>query len=255
MNEVSLFSEIWQLYLYQPLVNLLVYLYNNVASQNLGWAVVALTLCLRIVLLPLSILSERNKVLMEKMEHEVEQAERSYRSDPIYLKQHIRGLMKKYHIRPWAKTLALGIQLLVLVLLYQVFIVGISGSQLAKILYDSVEYPGKLNTLFFSVQYGATPAETLAFDIGERSIIWAALVALVLFVDIAVKLRSAKSSNKLDGSDLAYWIIFPLASSLILWYLPMVKALFILTSIMFSYLIAIVSHVFWGKGDSHGAHH
>ena len=66
MSEASLFSEIWQLYLYQPLVNLLVYLYNNVAAANLGWAIVALTVCLRIVLLPLSILSERNKFLMDE---------------------------------------------------------------------------------------------------------------------------------------------------------------------------------------------
>ncbi|OGH67604.1 MAG: hypothetical protein A3C15_01475 [Candidatus Magasanikbacteria bacterium RIFCSPHIGHO2_02_FULL_50_9b] len=256
MSEASLFSEIWQLYLYQPLVNLLVYLYNNVAAANLGWAIVALTVCLRIVLLPLSILSERNKFLMDEMQKEVDTAERHYRADPIYLKEHVRGLMKKYHIRPWAKTSVLGIQLLVLVLLYQVFITGISGAQLTKILYPSVEYPGKLNTMFFSVQYGAEPADVLAFDIGERSIIWAVLVALVLFVDIAIKLSHAKKEKiKLTGSDLTYWIAFPLASGLILWYLPMVKALFIFTSLMLSYLIALMTHLFWGKKDAAGAHH
>lgn len=256
MSEVSIFSEIWQLYLYQPLVNLLVYLYTNVAAENLGWAIVALTVCLRVVLLPLTILSERNKIVMEEMEQEVALAERHYRADPVYLKDHVRSLMKKYHVRPWAKTSALAIQLLVLVLLYQVFLTGVSGAQLAKILYPSVEYPGKLNTLFFSVQYGSTPADALAFDVGEQSIIWAALVALVLIINIAFKLSKAKKEGtKLTGSDLTYFIAFPLASFLILWYLPMVKALFIFTSLMLSYLIAIITHLFWAKKDAHGAHH
>lgn len=245
---MDLFSQFWQIYLYQPLVNMLVYLYNTVAGQNLGWAVVSLTICLRILLLPLSILSERNEIIMDEMDGEVKELERTYRTDPILLKEHVRALMRKYHMRPWAKTSALGIQLLVLILLYQVFITGITGQQLVKILYSFVEYPGKLNTLFFSLDIGS---HHIVYDIGQRSIFWAALVAVILIIDIAVKLELGK--RKATGSDITYIIVFPLISFLILWYLPMVKALFILTSMMFSYLLIIIRKLFWGKGgDDHG---
>ena len=247
---MDVFSQFWQLYLYQPLVNMLVYLYNTVAGQNLGWAVIALTVSLRLILLPLSILSERNELVMEEMDTEIKEAERRYRTDPIMLKDHVRALMRKHKVRPWAKTSALGIQLLVLVLLYQVFLTGITGQQLIKILYSFVEYPGKLNTLFVTAQFGSY---TMPFYIGERSIFWAGLVGFILIIDIAVKFQIGK--RKVTGSDLAYFILFPLASFAILWYLPMVKALFILTSIIFSYALTLIRKLFWGKADAHGAHH
>lgn len=247
---MDLFSHVWQIYLYQPLVNMLVYLYNTVAGQNLGWAVVSLTICLRLLLLPLSVMSERNEIVAEEMDDEVKEIERRYRADPVQLKENVRALMKKHHIRPWAKTIALGIQLLVLVLLYQVFLAGITGSQLIKILYSFVDYPGRLNTIFFTMPVGS---ETVVFNIGERSLFWAGLVGVVLIVDIIVKLKH--STRKLDGSDLAYLILFPVFSFLILWYLPMVKALFIITSMSFSYLLTLVRKLFWGKADAHGAHH
>ncbi|MDQ5931745.1 MAG: YidC/Oxa1 family rane protein insertase [Patescibacteria group bacterium] len=247
---MDLFSHVWQIYLYQPLVNMLVYLYNTVAGQNLGWAVVSLTICLRILLLPLSVMSERNEIIAEEMDDEVKEIERRYRADPVQLKENIRALMKKHHIRPWAKTIALAIQLLVLVLLYQVFLAGITGSQLIKILYASVDYPGRLNSVFFTMPVGS---ETVVFNIGERSLFWAGLVGVVLVVDIIIKLQ--RSTRKLDGSDLAYLILFPVFSFLVLWYLPMVKALFIITSMSFSYLLTLVRKLFWGKADAHGAHH
>jgi hypothetical protein len=204
---MDLFSHVWQIYLYQPLVNMLVYLYNTVAGQNLGWAVVSLTICLRILLLPLSVMSERNEIIAEEMDDEVKEIERRYRADPVQLKENIRALMKKHHIRPWAKTIALAIQLLVLVLLYQVFLAGITGSQLIKILYASVDYPGRLNSVFFTMPVGS---ETVVFNIGERSLFWAGLVGVVLVVDIIIKLQ--RSTRKLDGSDLAYLILFPVFS-------------------------------------------
>lgn len=247
---MDLFSHVWQIYLYQPLVNMLVYLYNTIAGQNLGWAVVALTVCLRVLLLPLSIMSERNEIVAEEMDDEVKEIERRYRADPVQMKENVRALMKKHHIRPWAKTIALAIQLLVLVLLYQVFLAGITGAQLIKILYPFVDYPGRLNSVFFSMPVGS---ETVVFNIGERSVVWAALVGIILVIDIVFKLRN--THRKLDNSDLMYLIVFPIFSFLVLWYLPMVKALFIVTSIFFSYLLTLVRKLFWGKADAHGAHH
>lgn len=248
---MDFFSLIWQVYLYQPLVNALVYLYNTIAHQNLGWAVIYLTALLRVVLLPLSIMSERNKILYERMELEIAEVERHHRADPVYLKEHIRRLTKKYHMRPWAKTVVLGIQLLVLVLLYQVFITGIQGAQLAKILYTGVEYPGRLNTEFMSVQYGASPKETIVFDVGERSAVWAGLVFVVLFIEILIRLKN--SSGKTQSVDLVYLVAFPAISFAVLWYLPMVKSLFILTSLAFSYLLIIFRLLFF-RTKKDGAH-
>lgn len=236
-------TSLWDVYLFQPLVNALVYLYNTNAHQNLGWAVVYLTIALRVVLLPFSILSERNQLRYAEMQEKIDAAERVHRTDPVYLKQYVRGLAKQYRVRPWAKTIVLAFQLLVLVLLYQVFVTGISGAQLARILYPGIEYPGKLDTLFFTVQYGSVPYQSMVFDIGERSLLWAALVAVVLLLDILIGVK--RGTRAFVKSDLTFLILFPLASFLILWWLPMVKALFIFTSLMFGYALTIVRVMFY----------
>ena len=250
MNDLVAF---WQLFLYQPLVNALVYFYNTIAQQNLGWAVVALTLALRIFLLPLSIMAERNAMAYEEMEEKIIEAQKRHRADPVYLKEYVRHLARKYKIRPWAKTTALASQLLVLVLLYQVFITGIQGTQLARILYPGIDYPGKLNTVFFSVPYGPTAAQTLVFDVGHQSIIWPAIVAAVLIIEILIRRQGKK--GKMTGREKTFLIVFPLLSFLFLWWLPMVKSLFILTSLLFSYLLTLIRVTFFKKKKAGAAHH
>lgn len=245
-------SALWDLYLFQPLVNALVYFYNTSAHQNLGWAVVYLTVALRVVLLPFSILSERNQLRYAEMQEKIDAAERIHRTDPVYLKEYVRDLAKQYKVRPWAKTIVLAFQLLVLVLLYQVFVTGISGAQLARILYAGVEYPGKLNTLFLSVQYGGAQDQLVTFDIGERSIMWAALVAIVLLLDILIGVK--RGTRAFEKSDLTFLILFPLASFLLLWWLPMVKALFIFTSLLFGYVLTLLRVMFYRPKKADGHH-
>ena len=114
-------SSLWFTFLYQPLFNGLIWLYSNVAEQNLGWAVVWLTVFLRVLLLPLTIVSEMNKSKEEKAELESAKVAEAFKNDSVARKEEIRKVIKKYHISPWAKVASLGAQLLVLILLYQVF--------------------------------------------------------------------------------------------------------------------------------------
>ena len=50
-------TDLWYSYLFDPLFNGLMLLYNTVAHENLGLAVVYLTIGIRLVLLPFSIIS------------------------------------------------------------------------------------------------------------------------------------------------------------------------------------------------------
>lgn len=217
---------IWHDYLYQPLFNLLVWLYNNWANENLGWAVVYLTIILRVALLPFTIIDERNKARNRALIKEIREIEKSYQNDPMLRKEEVRKVLKKRKIQPWAKAVVLGIQALVLVLLYQVFLRGITGDKLAKILYPSVNFPGLINTNFYGFSLGI-----------NHDIVWPGIVAIWLLVEIYLSYRHRKGS--LNQADLAYFILFPAVIFLVLWWLPMVKALFILTSLIFS---AIVGH-------------
>jgi len=238
-----LLSIIWDQYLLIPLVNALIWIYNNLTDHNLGWAIVWLTVLLRIVLLPLTIISERNAVKQKKAQEEALQAAKAFRHDVIAQKEEIRKIIKKNKISPWAKVLALMIQLLVLVLLYQVFVRGITGDRIAKVLYPAVDFPGKINTDFYG------------FDIGlVHDWIWAGVCALYIFFFILFENRHQKHW---ENSQVVFLFLFPIFTFYILWILPMVKSLFVLTSMVFSDIIGILIYIFTAKpkSDSGGNHH
>lgn len=226
-------QTIWFYFLYQPLFNALIWLYSNVAGSNMGWAVIWLTIFLRIILLPLNILSESNNHRKEKAVDEARKAVQSFKNDRVAQKEVIRGIMRKNKVSPWAKVLLLGIQALVLVLLYQVFIGGISGEKMIKNLYPVIDFPGKINNNFYG------------FDIGRpHDYFWAGIVAIYLFVFIMIENRHKSSWEK---SDMYYMILFPVFTFLLLWYLPMVKSLFILTTMIFSDVVSLARHLFFAK--------
>jgi membrane protein insertase Oxa1/YidC/SpoIIIJ len=221
-----LFS-IWNDFLYQPLFNGLIWIYNNWTDQNLGWAVIYPTVLLRVAMIPLSIVEERNKRKNAQLWDKIKQIDKDFRDDQVAKKDEIRRIVKTQRVYPWAKAVALGLQLLVLVLLYQVFIQGITGDRLFQTLYPWIDYPGKINIIFFG------------FDIGaSHDILWSAFVGAWLMLEIYWEFREKRKVKIYPRkTDLAYIILFPLSATLILWYLPMVKALFILTSMAFSVII------------------
>jgi|SRR3989338_5938987 len=216
--------NLWNDLLYQPLFNFLIWIYNTWTDGNLGWAVVYLTILLRVALLPFTLITERNQIRNESLVDEVRALEKAYAKDPVLKKQEIRRVLKKRRVQPWAKVVTIGVQALVLVLLYQVFLRGITGEKLLKILYPTVDFPGTINTNFYGFDLGAT-----------HDWLWAGAVALFLFVEVYIELQKRKRG--LGKSDLAYGILFPLFVFFLLWWLPMVKSLFILTSILFSVII------------------
>lgn len=217
-----MFGNFWHDWLYQPLFNFLIWIYNNYTEQNLGWAVVYLTIVLRLGLLPFTIVTERGRAKKQAVFDEVERIEREYRKDSILQKQEIRRALKKKRIYPWAKFITLGVQALVFILLYQVFLRGITGEKILRILYPAVDFPGKINTYFFG------------FDLAARhDVYWAGIVAIWLALEIYIIFLGRKATR----SDLLYFIVFPFFVFLALWWLPMVKSVFILTSMLFSVIV------------------
>lgn len=229
-------SALWFSYLYQPLLNALVWIYNNLAGQNMGWAVIILTLFLRVALLPLSIISQRDVVRQKKIEKEAEKAVESFKNDPVARKEEYRKIMRQNRVSPWAKAIVLGIQFLVLVILYQVFIGGIFGDRLVSVLYQSVSFPGTINNNFYGHDIGLRHDGT-----------WAGIVALYLFVYFLIQKFSDKSWER---SEAIFLVLFPFFVFTALWILPMAKSLFILTSMLFSDILTLARMaVFPGENE------
>jgi YidC/Oxa1 family membrane protein insertase len=221
---------IWQEYLYRPVFNGLIWIYNNWTDLNFGWAVVYMTIILRVVLLPLTLVSERDRIKNEALAKDIEVLDKQFANDQVQKKQEIRKILKKRKVHPWAKILVLGVQAVMLILLYQVFLRGITGEKILRVLFPSVEFPGVINTVF------------LGFDLGERyGLVWPAIIAIFLFIETYRDLR--KKPTGLQKKDLTYFLLFPTFVFVVLWSLPMVKSLFVLSSLVCSLVIAGISGI------------
>ncbi len=230
-------TELWYLYAYQPLFNLLIYLYNNFTDQNLGWAIVQLTLMLRFALLPFTILGEYNRVKNEELAKDVEEISKVYKKDPIQRKHEIRMVMKRRKVKPWSRVFVILVQAVVLLLLYQVFNQGISGERLLQTLYINVDFPGVIVTSFFGFELGVS-----------HNSVWAGMVALWLFLETYLEFR--KRGNNLTRADLMYFLLFPTAVFVALWILPMSKSLFVFTSMVFSAIVGMLVRPLFRKKES-----
>lgn len=215
---------VWTHYLYEPLLNVLILIYGTIARENLGVAIILLTIALRLILLPFTIIAHRSRRLYKNLDKKVESINRDFKDDSVAQKEQIRELLAKHRVNPWAKSVTIGIQALVLVLLYQVFLGGINRT--FTNLYSWIYHPDFINTKF------------LGFELGVRSMYWALAVAIVLYLEISAD--QSKRKKLLLESEVIYRYFFPALSFFVLYALPMSKSLFVLTSLLFSAIVGLI---------------
>jgi len=138
--------QLWQTLLYQPLFNLLIFIYNLVGG-DIGVAIIVLTIILKIVLAPLSHKSLQSQRALQQIQPKVEELKLKYKDQKERLSQELMILYKTEKVNPFSSCLPILIQLPFLIALYQVFSHGLA-SQSLDILYQFIHNPGHLNTTF-----------------------------------------------------------------------------------------------------------
>lgn len=229
-NVIIVLQFIWHTYLYQPLLNVLIEIYDTLGQGNLGWSIVIMTIGLRILLIPLSFISERNAAKYESLSEELDVVGHYLKDDPVGRRETVRMLLKRKKIRPWASVLLLAIQFLVLVLLYRVFVGGMSPARFVQDLYPWVIPPDVVNTVFYGI------------DIAHRSLWSSLLVAVLLYIELTVNHK--KKGTLHTKGDIIFRYVFPSVVFLVLYSLPAAKALFVLTSMAFSAIFHLFRPLF-----------
>lgn len=226
---MEIISVLWNNYLYIPGFNFLVWVYLNYSWYNLGISIIIITILLRIVLLPFTILNEKGKAASQKLGKEIAVIKQDMADDPVGQKEEIRKAFKQKKIRPWAKAVVLGIQGMALLLLYQIFITGVDGRANMQLLYSSVPRPDFINTTF------------LGINLSERNLGLAIIVAAYLFIEIMFVYWLNKKGR--TRKEQIFALLFPAFLFIALAILPSVKSIFVLTSLIFSSIISVFIHI------------
>jgi len=162
-------SYIFQTFFYQPVLNLLVFLYNSVPGQDLGIAIILLTVIIKIALLPLSKQSIKSQKALQDLQPKIDEIKNKYAGKKDEMGRAMMELYKKNKVNPFSSCLPLLIQLPFLIAVFRVFRSGFGGSTLSLV-YSFISRPDEIKTIAFGF-----------LDLGRPNTVLAVLAGLAQF--------------------------------------------------------------------------
>lgn len=158
--------------IYQPLYNILIFLYNVIPGKDFGVSIILITVLLRTILIPLYQKQIESQKKLQELQPKIKALQEKTKNDKEQQTKQLMELYKENKTNPFSGCLPLIVQLVFLIAIYQVLI-NISNKGLIvdpNQLYSFVPNPDKINQLFIHL-----------VDLTKPSIIIAALAAIAQY--------------------------------------------------------------------------
>jgi len=208
-------------FIYQPILSLTLGVYNVLGAQDLGVAILGVTILIRLLLLPLSLKAQRSQKQMAEVAPLIEQIKEKYPGDSEAQSRELMKLYQERGINPLAGCLPLIIQLPILIGLYQVFL--------------GIVKPGAVDAAYAFVR-PAHEISNIAFgflDIAQPSIALAIAAGVAQFLQLKFTPTSTQGKQaQVITQQLTYTLPFIIIA--VSWSLPSGLALYWITTSLFS---------------------
>lgn len=156
---------LYNLVFYQPIFNLLVWLYNIIPGHDIGLAIIVLTLLVRLVLLPFTMQSLKSQKALQALQPKIQELKEKYKGEKDKLAKATMELYSKEKVNPMASCLPLIVQLPIFIALYQVLMAGLAGQKM-ELLYSFVARPDSIHSMFLGFLDLSKPQIALAILAG-----------------------------------------------------------------------------------------
>jgi len=130
--------------------NVLIFFVWLIPGHQVGWAIIILTLIIRVILMPVTVHTARVQVRMRALQPKIDELRAKHKDDKSLQSKALMELYKEEGVSPFGSCLPLIVQMVVLVVLYQVFRNGLSTQHFSAV-YSFVPKPGEVNTNFFGI--------------------------------------------------------------------------------------------------------
>lgn len=155
---MNIFSFVYTEILFRPILNLLVGITNILPGHSVGWAIVIVTIIVRLVLLPSFLHQARsmrkNQDKMKEIQHRIDEIKKKHKNDKAKQGEETMKIYREAGINPASGCLPLLVQLPILIALYRVFFLGLTPDSY-QFLYTFVAEPSALHFAFFGIDLGA----------------------------------------------------------------------------------------------------
>ncbi len=162
-------SGLFTTILVQPILNLLVWLYNVVPGNDLGIAIILLTVIVKVVLYPFTMAQIKQQRALQQLQPKIDAVRARLKDDKEAQAKELMDLYKQEKVNPASSCLPLLVQLPVFIGLYTALRNGL-GSKGLDLLYSFVANPGTIHPFFVGI-----------VDLSKPNIILAVLAGAVQF--------------------------------------------------------------------------
>lgn len=165
---MSLFHQ----FVFQPIYNTLALLISVIPGGDVGFAIIAITLLVRLVLFPLSVSAIKTQIAMRGIEPELKTLREKLKDNKEELARQTMAIFKVNKINPFASFFFILLQFPIIIGLYAVLT---SESKFVSfdpaVLYSFVQAPAEASLVFLGF-----------IDLAEKSIILALIVAITQYI-------------------------------------------------------------------------
>lgn len=144
-------SAVFHALIYNPLYNGLVFLVGILPTHDVGIAIIALTIFVRVLLFPLSRRAVETQLMMKKIAPEVERLKEKHKDNREEQAKALFALYRERGVHPFASIGLLLAQLPVLFALYWVFTSGGLPDLHPNLLYAFVSRPPDIDMVFLGL--------------------------------------------------------------------------------------------------------
>jgi len=181
-------SFIWHTFFFDPIYNLLVFFVDTIPHGDVGLAIVATTIVVKFVLLPLSVKATKTQVKMKELQPKLEALKETHKDNREQQAQEMLALYREAGVNPFASILLVLLQIPIIIALYFAVTRG-GGVPLPdiniEILYSFIPVPEAVSTMMFGW-----------FDILARSLPLAFLAGAAQFVQARLSLAALPTPEK-----------------------------------------------------------
>ena len=116
----SFLKRTWNLIFYQPIYNILIFFMSKLPGHNLGWAIIVLTILIKVILLGPNQKALKSQKRLQIVQPQLDALKEKYKNDPQRLAQETMAIWKKNKVSPLGSCLPMLIQFPILIALFYV---------------------------------------------------------------------------------------------------------------------------------------
>lgn len=178
-------------FVYQPLYNILIFLYNIIPGHDFGIAIIVMTVLLKFALYPLSQKQIESQKKLQELQPKIKELQEKHKGDKERQTKELMEFYKKNKTNPFSGCLPIIFQLVFLIAIYRIlFNISSAGLKIdGGALYSFVTNPGTVHQFFIGL-----------VDLAKPNIPLAVMAAIAQFFQTKMLLGKNQAAPK-SGSE------------------------------------------------------